>query len=187
MAKNTHAQEAATGTSGSIEPEVIEMEPHMPESIRHILQNRPVIGGPPPKETSDMEAGEGRYLGSNFSASNENPVNSTDSQASPNRAPATENLSSPGAVVPEEQLSGADSAGGTPRMEGQSDDDGEVSDDYDSLTVPQLQEILIRRDLPHSGKKAELIERLREDDASDEDDEFDEEEEEESDDSDSFI
>jgi rRNA maturation endonuclease Nob1 len=43
-------------------------------------------------------------------------------------------------------------------------------DSYDDLTNAELSDLLKERDLPHSGTKAEMVERLREDDqTSDED------------------
>ena len=39
------------------------------------------------------------------------------------------------------------------------------TEDYDGYTVPQLQEKLRDRDLPISGSKQELVDRLREDDS----------------------
>ncbi len=38
--------------------------------------------------------------------------------------------------------------------------------DYDGLTVEELKELLAGRDLPKSGKRDELVQRLRDDDAA---------------------
>jgi hypothetical protein len=46
------------------------------------------------------------------------------------------------------------------------DEDADPDDDYESRTVAELAEILKGRELPHSGVKADLIARLREDDAA---------------------
>ena len=48
--------------------------------------------------------------------------------------------------------------------EGETEEKGEDADeetDYDGMTVPQLKEVLKEQGLPVSGKKAELIERLK--------------------------
>ena len=48
--------------------------------------------------------------------------------------------------------------------EGETEEKGEDADeetDYDGMTVPQLKEVLKEHGLPVSGKKAELIERLK--------------------------
>jgi hypothetical protein len=51
-----------------------------------------------------------------------------------------------------------DILGGTPAAEEQ------LPDTYDEWTVPQLQDELAARDLPTSGRKQELIDRLAESD-----------------------
>lgn len=45
--------------------------------------------------------------------------------------------------------------------------DDSVDDDYDKWTNEELREELNKRELPQNGNKAELIARLREDDAED--------------------
>ena len=48
-----------------------------------------------------------------------------------------------------------------------------MAEDYESMTVAQLKELLREHDLPVSGKKSDLIARLQ--DAAEQDDDFDEE------------
>lgn len=63
-----------------------------------------------------------------------------------------------------------------PSQEGAGDGDpGEspVGDDYEDWSKPELVEELKNRGLPHTGKVAELVERLREDDSADDEDDAD--------------
>ena len=69
---------------------------------------------------------------------------------------------------------GAQDDNETSNMDGGGRDDVDENDaDYDSLLVDPLKEILRSRGLRVSGKKQELIQRLRDDDDSDSEDDSD--------------
>lgn len=56
------------------------------------------------------------------------------------------------------------------KLKGVEDDEGQTSEDYGDMTNEQLQDELRERELPVSGAKPELVQRLKDDDAAKEDD-----------------
>ena len=63
--------------------------------------------------------------------------------------------------------------------EEKSDDEDEEKDEYSKLKVPDLRELCEERGLSKTGKKSELVERLKENDEKEDDEEQEEEEKEE--------
>lgn len=106
--------------------------------------------------TNRLEDQEAEAWDGNSSTTSSEPIEPTksDSEQNPQSpAPTTEPLSSPD---PEESSTAP------------STDGSGAGDAYDDWTKDDLQVELADRDLPISGNKAELIERLRENDAKDE-------------------
>lgn len=176
--KNTHAQEVSTGTSGSIEPELVELEINtpggIPDVVLAVLAVRPQIGG------ADGETDVREWRGNSSSALHKRGgIVTSNSDKDPRPlVPVMGNLSTQGQL--EENVADVVSVdGNTPQM-------GKA---YADMTVPELQAECKVRELHISGKKDDLIQRLTEydeeyteDDGFEDDDEFEEDEEDADDD-----
>jgi hypothetical protein len=117
-----------------------------------------VHGGP---SDVNQEGGEQEWAGTSTSTSSE-PEQTTSGSSEPadqSPAPTTENLSSP------DQTEGSTA----PSTDGASEStstSADQADPYDGWTKEDLQAELADREKPVSGNKAELVARLREDDAA---------------------
>lgn len=109
--------------------------------------------------------GEAGWDGISSSTSSEPDETSTSSNEPPGQSPAptTENPSSSPQTGPDSSADSTDGGNGTTPAPADPPDDG-----YDGLLNAELEDELRERDLSTAGNKADMIARLREDDAADE-------------------